>query len=318
MHNLLVFWLTLLFVLLLLPKVSAQNFTVSGTLKDASSGEDLIGATVIVKEKPTVGTAANTYGFYSLTLPKGEYTLLFRYIGFDPLEQKITLDHDLRLNRELASETGLAISEVVIKSEKENKNVSNTEMSVTKLDPKDVENIPVIFGEKDIIKTLQLTPGVKSAGDGNAGFYVRGGAIDQNLILLDEAPVYNASHLLGFFSVFNSDALKDVTLYKGTMPAEFGGRGCLFFNLGCQGPNTLANCNSDLWNRRSSKPRAGVPCFGCTSPGFPKDGNLFRTEKIGDVPAALPLGVSRAHYIAYKNLARAAMPLRIKNRDMEP
>ncbi|WP_300442479.1 NADH:ubiquinone oxidoreductase [Zoogloea sp.] len=99
---------------------------------------------------------------------------------------------------------------------------------------------------------------------------------------------------------------------------QLGGRGCLFFNLGCQGPNTLANCNSELWNGRSSKPRAGVPCFGCTSPGFPKDGDLFRTEKIGAVPVALPLGVSRAHYIAYKNLAQAAMPLRIKNRDMEP
>lgn len=98
---------------------------------------------------------------------------------------------------------------------------------------------------------------------------------------------------------------------------DFGGRGCLFFNLGCQGPNTLANCNSDLWNRRSSKTRAGVPCFGCTSPGFPRDGDLFRTEKIGAVPVALPLGVSRAHYMAYKNLAHAAAPLRIKNRDME-
>lgn len=225
MYNLLISWLTLFLILLFLPKISAQNFTISGTLKDASSGEDLIGATVIIKEKPTVGTTANTYGFYSLTLPKGNYTLVFKYIGFEALEQKITLDHNLRFDKELASEAGLAISEIVVKSEKENKNVSKNEISVTKLDPKDIESIPVIFGEKDIIKTLQLTPGVKSAGDGNAGFYVRGGAIDQNLILLDEAPVYNASHLLGFFSVFNSDALKDVTLYKGTMPAEFGGRG---------------------------------------------------------------------------------------------
>ena len=225
MHNFLNSGLVVIMVLLFLPKISAQNFTVSGTLKDASNGEDLIGATVFVKEKPGTGTAANTYGFYSLTLPKGEYTLLFRYIGLEDLEQKVTLDRDLRLDQELASKAGLTILEVVVKSEKENKNVSKTEMSVTKLDPRDIENIPVIFGEKDIIKTLQLTPGVKSAGDGNAGFYVRGGATDQNLILLDEAPVYNASHLLGFFSVFNSDALKDVTLYKGTIPAEFGGRG---------------------------------------------------------------------------------------------
>lgn len=99
---------------------------------------------------------------------------------------------------------------------------------------------------------------------------------------------------------------------------EFGGRGCLFFNLGCQGPGTLANCNSELWNRRSSKPRAGVPCFGCTSPDFPRDGDLFRTEKLGAVPVKLPLGVSRAHYLAYKNLAHAAAPKRVKNREMEP
>lgn len=97
-----------------------------------------------------------------------------------------------------------------------------------------------------------------------------------------------------------------------------GGRGCMYFNLGCQGPSTLANCNSELWNGRSSKPRAGVPCFGCTSPGFPRDGDLFRTEKIGAVPVTLPLGVSRAHYMAYKNLAHAAAPLRVKNREMEP
>ncbi|MCC6411217.1 MAG: TonB-dependent receptor [Saprospiraceae bacterium] len=225
MHNFLNSLLIAFLVLFLFPKISAQNFTVSGTLKDASNGEDLIGATIFVKEMPGTGASANTYGFYSLTLPMGEYTLLFRYIGLEPTEQKIRLDHDLRLNIELTSGVGVAIAEVVIKSEKDNKNVSKTEMSVTKLDPKDIENIPVIFGEKDIIKTLQLTPGVKSAGDGNAGFYVRGGASDQNLILLDEAPVYNASHLLGFFSVFNSDALKDVTLYKGTIPAEFGGRG---------------------------------------------------------------------------------------------
>ena len=205
--------------------LSAQNFTVNGTLKDASNGEDLIGATVIVKEKPTVGTATNAYGFYSLTLPKGEYTLRFQFIGLTAIEQKITLDRNLKLDKELVPETATTIAEVVIKSEKADKNVTKNEMSVTKLDPKDVENVPVIFGEKDIVKTLQLTPGVKSAGDGNAGFYVRGGAVDQNLILLDEAPVYNASHLLGFFSVFNSDALKDVTLYKGTMPAEYGGRG---------------------------------------------------------------------------------------------
>jgi CarboxypepD_reg-like domain/TonB dependent receptor/TonB-dependent Receptor Plug Domain len=218
--------ITLLFFLtpLSISSLFSQNFTINGTLKDATNGEDLIGASVVLKDKPSVGVTTNTYGFYSLTLPKGTYTLRIQYIGYTAIDEQITLDKDIKLNKELSPESSV-LQEVVIKSEKENKNVSRNEMSVTKLDPKSVENVPVIFGEKDIIKTLQLTPGVKSAGDGNAGFYVRGGAVDQNLILLDEAPVYNASHLLGFFSVFNSDALKDVTLYKGSMPAEFGGRG---------------------------------------------------------------------------------------------
>ncbi len=204
--------------------VFAQNFTISGTIKDAANGEDLIGASVILKEKPSIGCVSNTYGFYSLTLPKGTYTLVFQFVGMQRIEEKIVLDKDLKIEKQLMSER-TSLNEVVVKSEKENKNVTRNEMSVTKLDIKEIENVPVLFGEKDIVKTIQLTPGVKSAGDGNAGFYVRGGGIDQNLILLDEAPVYNASHLLGFFSVFNSDALKDVTLYKGTAPAAFGGRG---------------------------------------------------------------------------------------------
>ena len=238
----------LLFVLLPLSisSISGQNFTISGTLKDATNGEDLIGASVVLKDKPTTGATTNTYGFYSLTLPKGDYVLKIQYIGYAVIEEKITLDKDIKLNKELSPESAV-LAEVVIRSEKENKNVSKNEMSVVKLDPKDIENVPVLFGEKDIIKTLQLTPGVKSAGDGNAGFYVRGGAIDQNLILLDEAPVYNASHLLGFFSVFNSDALKDVTLYKGSMPAEYGGRGSSVLDIKMKdGNNKTFNASGGL------------------------------------------------------------------------
>jgi TonB dependent receptor/CarboxypepD_reg-like domain/TonB-dependent Receptor Plug Domain len=201
----------------------SQNYTISGTLKDAENGEDLIGATVSVKEQPSIGTAANTYGFYSLTLPKGNYTIVFQYIGYEPLEVPIVLDANQKMDKKLGN-VAEKIAEVVIKAEAADRNVAKTEIGVTQLTPKDIETVPVIFGEKDILKTLQLTPGVKTAGEGNAGFYVRGGATDQNLILLDEAPVYNASHLLGFFSVFNSDALKNVTLYKGGIPAEFGGR----------------------------------------------------------------------------------------------
>lgn len=201
----------------------AQNYTCKGTVKDAANGEDLIGATLSVAEIPGVGISTNAYGFYALTLPKGNYTLRVQYLGYQTITEKIVLDRDQTQNYQLGAAENL-LNEVQVKAEKDDAQVRRTEMSVTKLSPKDVRAVPVLFGEPDILKTLQLLPGVKSAGEGNSGFYVRGGSADQNLILLDEAPVYNASHLLGFFSVFNSDAIKDVTLYKGGMPAEFGGR----------------------------------------------------------------------------------------------
>lgn len=201
----------------------AQKFTVSGSIKDAKNGEDLIGATVRVKEVEGLGARSNSYGFYSLTLPKGTYTFTYQYLGYEKQEVKIEVDKNTSKNIQLTS-IEKTIKDVVIKAVKEDKNITRTEMGVIRMDPKAIETVPVLFGEKDILKTLQLTPGVKAAGEGQSGFYVRGGGIDQNLILLDEAPVYNASHLLGFFSVFNSDALKDVTLYKGDIPAEFGGR----------------------------------------------------------------------------------------------
>ena len=133
------------------------------------------------------------------------------------------MNQNQQINIQLAEEDNV-LQEVTVVGEKKDQNVSKSEMGVVRIDPKAVESVPVLFGERDIIKIFQMTPGVKSAGEGNSGFYVRGGGSDQNLVLLDEAPVYNASHLLGFFSVFNSDALKDVTLYKGGMPAEYGGR----------------------------------------------------------------------------------------------
>lgn len=202
---------------------TGQKYTISGQLSDAGSGEDLIGATVTVKELSGTGAVANVYGFYSLTLPAGNYTLVYSFIGYRDKEQSIVLDKDIKLDMELA--TGAQELQVVeITGEREDANVTSNEMSITKIDPKEIEKIPVLFGERDILKTIQLYPGIKTAGEGNTGFYVRGGGADQNLILLDEAPVYNASHLLGFFSVFNSDALKDIKLYKGNMPAEYGGR----------------------------------------------------------------------------------------------
>jgi hypothetical protein len=202
---------------------NAQNHTISGTIKDARNGEDLIGATVRVVELKDKGARSNTYGFYSLTLPSGTYTIEYQYMGYEKKIMKLDVNQDVKQNVQL-SVVDRTIKDVVIKAVKEDKNVTRTEMGVIKFDPKSIETVPVLFGEKDIIKTLQLTPGVKAAGEGQSGFYVRGGGVDQNLILLDEASVYNASHLLGFFSVFNSDALKDVTLYKGDIPAEFGGR----------------------------------------------------------------------------------------------
>jgi len=215
----------LIFVLLLSINslVFSQKFTLSGTIKDATNGEDLVGVNIIVSDLNGVGTTTNAFGFYSITLPKGNYTILYSFIGMREISAKITLEKNIRKNIEL-NYNSEQIEEVVISGEMENRNIISTEIGVTTLEMKEIEMIPVIFGEQDILKTMQLMPGVKSAGEGNSGFFVRGGGADQNLILLDGAPVYNASHMLGFFSVFNSDAIKDVKLYKGSAPAEFGGR----------------------------------------------------------------------------------------------
>ncbi len=203
--------------------IAQDNVTLSGTLKDGETGEDLIGARITVDELAGVGAITNVYGFYSLTIPKGQYSITFKSLGFKTETVQLDLSNDLTYDVELELE-GKVFGEVEVTAERANENVTSAEMGVDKISMKDIENIPVLFGEKDVLKTIQLLPGVKSAGEGNAGFFVRGGSSDQNLILLDEAPVYNASHLLGFFSVFNSDALKDVKLYKGGAPAEFGGR----------------------------------------------------------------------------------------------
>lgn len=205
--------------------LTAQNFTISGNITDATNGEDLFGARVIVKELSNTGAEANVYGFYSLTLPQGNYTLIYRYSGYTNKEVEIALTKDITINTELSLQSDVKeLEEVTVTSKRGNDNITSSQMTVTKLDPKEIETIPILFGEQDVMKTLQLTPGIKGAGEGNSGFFVRGGGADQNLILLDESIVYNASHLLGFFSVFNSDALKDVSLYKSGIPAEYGGR----------------------------------------------------------------------------------------------
>jgi hypothetical protein len=199
-----------------------ENFTLSGYLKDGETGEELLYATVQVVGT-SQATTTNLYGFYSLTLPAGNYDIQYSYVGFKAITEKITLDKDIRKDIELSSDAE-QLGEIVVEAEKQNENITNSETGTIQLSTKEMKKIPVIFGEQDILKTIQLMPGVSSAGEGSSGFFVRGGNTDQNLILLDEAPVYNASHLLGFFSVFNSDALKDMKLYKGNIPAEYGGR----------------------------------------------------------------------------------------------
>jgi hypothetical protein len=200
-----------------------QKYTISGIIKDKKTGEDLIGVIVKVKEMPSVGVASNTYGFYSISLPQGNYTIISSYLGYTSVDSSIILNKNVKINIEL-QDVPTTLKEVVISAEKPNDNVVSAQMSSQKLDIKDIKAIPVFFGEKDILKTIQLLPGITNVADGTSGFYVRGGGADQNLILLDEAIVYNPTHLLGFFSVFNSDAIKDVTIYKGGIPAEYGGR----------------------------------------------------------------------------------------------
>lgn len=200
----------------------AQKVTLSGHVKDAGSGEDLIGATISVKEAGA-GTVTNSYGFYSLTLDKGTYTLVYRYVGYEEQSKKVILDKNTVLNIELA-ERAKEMKAAVVSAKKMEQQVENKKISVVKMDIETIKQIPVLFGEVDIMKTITFMPGIQSAGEGNSGINVRGGAQDQNLILLDEAPVYNASHLLGFFSVFNGDAIKDLEVYKGGIPAKYGGR----------------------------------------------------------------------------------------------
>ncbi|MFA6944862.1 MAG: TonB-dependent receptor, partial [Pedobacter sp.] len=212
----------ILFLFCSVSLMAQENYTVNGVVKDSLSGESLIGVTLKFTGKTQLGTSTNAYGFFSYKLSPGEYNLSVSYIGYRSINRKINISSDIRLDLNMVPEN--ILDEIVISSEKRNDNVVNAQMGVAKINLSEIRNVPVLFGERDVLKTLQLLPGIKSAGEGNSGFYVRGGSTDQNLILLDEAPVYNASHLLGFFSTFNSDAIKDVSVFKGGMPAQYGGR----------------------------------------------------------------------------------------------
>lgn len=200
----------------------AIRYAVKGYISDALTGEMLIGATVYVDEIQS-GATSNVYGFYSLSLPEGTYTVRYTFVGYTTVVKKITLSGGLNLNVAMEP-SATQLGTVEIKGEEIVQDVKRAEMSVVKMDIKQVRTIPALMGEVDIIKALQLLPGVQVAAEGTNGFSVRGGGLDQNLILLDEATVYNASHFMGFFSVFNNDAIKDVQIYKGDIPASSGGR----------------------------------------------------------------------------------------------
>ncbi|MEX2349445.1 MAG: TonB-dependent receptor, partial [Flavobacteriaceae bacterium] len=190
-----------------------ERYTLSGTITESSSKETLIGVNILIPEIQA-GTISNEYGFYSITLPEGSYEVIFSNLGFESQSKTISLNQNIRLDLSL-SESVESLDEVIITSDVERLNIKTPQMSVNALTVNTIKKIPVVLGETDIIKAITLLPGVTSAGEGSSGFNVRGGAADQNLILLDEATLYSDSHLFGFFSVFNPDAIKDLKLYKG-------------------------------------------------------------------------------------------------------
>lgn len=210
------------FVFISLVASSQQQLTINGTVKSEKTGESIINASIKLSDEEQ-GTASNDYGFYSISLPPGEYEIHYSAVGFETVVTKVNLYKNLIKNIFLPDEIK-NLEEVSITANTRGRTITNPQMGAERLNMNQIKTIPMLFGERDILKAIQLLPGIKSAGDGNSGFYVRGGSPDQNLILLDEANVYNASHLMGFFSTFNPDVVKDITVYKGGMPAQYGGR----------------------------------------------------------------------------------------------
>ena len=214
--------LVFLFILCAIGLMGQNRVTLSGYVRDSATGEGLIGVNIGVLEKQT-GTTTNAYGFYSISLPPGTYTLSFLYLGYDSKKTTLSLQKNTSLNLTMR-ESSVTLQEVVVTDQRLGANVTSMEMGVTQLTSKEMGKIPQLLGEVDVIRTLTLMPGVTSVGEGANGFNVRGGNADQNLILFDNSPVFNSSHLFGFFSIFNGDAVKDVKLYKGGIPAKYGGR----------------------------------------------------------------------------------------------
>jgi len=204
-------------------QAQSDKVSLSGTISDSETGETLIGATILVKNRDA-GTSTNEYGFYSLSVPTGDsITVVYSYVGFQSTEKRLLPTEDMTINVGL-SPAGVELEEVVVKANSFREQMNSTEMSVEQVTTREAKLIPVLLGESDILKTIQLKPGIPSGSEGTTGLFVRGGAADQNLILLDEAVVYNPNHLFGFFSTFNTDAVKDLKIYKGGFPAQYGGR----------------------------------------------------------------------------------------------
>jgi hypothetical protein len=222
----------------------SQKATLSGYITDASNGEAIIGAKVFI---PTIkqGALTNNYGFYSITLPVGKYTVEYKYASFSTVTKEIDLSKDITLSIELGSNVN-NLNEVEINAKK-GENVNSAKLGQVELEMDQIKTLPAFMGEVDVIKTIQLLPGVSSVSEGGQGFYVRGGGPDQNLVLVDEAVVYNAAHLFGFFSVFNADAVKGVTLTKGGMPANFGGR-----------MSSVLEVNMNEGNNKAFKVKGGI------------------------------------------------------------
>lgn len=216
------FWCLWVCLFIGVNSIAQNKFTINGYVRDSASGETVIGATVTI-DKLSRSVTSNQYGYYSITLDSGLYDLTVSHVSYQTQQASIQLNQNEKLDFSLAAKSA-SINEVVVYSRRKDANVRNAQMGRIDLSINQIKNIPALLGEVDILKTLQLLPGVRNAGEGNAGFYVRGGGPDQNLIMLDDAVVYNTGHLFGFFSIFNSDAIKNTSLIKGGMPAQYGGR----------------------------------------------------------------------------------------------
>ena len=230
-----IFWVILFFSINFTSWAQNKKYTISGYVKEKGSLESLPGVTVYI---PSIdkGIITNGYGFYSITIDSGTYEIIYRYVGFDGIKKTISLNKDIQLDQ-LLSESTIQLEEVTISAELVEKESKNSQMSLIKITSKSIQDIPALFGEKDALKALQLLPGVQSGSEGNNALYVRGGGPDQNLFILDDATIYNASHIFGFLSIFNGDALKTIDLYKGGFPARFGGRLSSVVNMGMKDGN---------------------------------------------------------------------------------